>query len=412
MTFPAHPLAAATHPDPYPYYAQLVTERPLYRDTALDLWVASSAAAVDAVLASDLCGVRPLTEPVPAALLGSAAGAVFRQLVRMNDGAGHCPFKRAVTVALAAAEQRAVPLGHATARQLAGALPAAGDPAQPAAVDDFLFRLPVLVVAQLLGIDARHGPVLMPQVAALARAFAAGADAHQVEAGGAAAAWLLDMLLAPAAGGNDGEADDEDDGGLLTGLARAAHSAGVGDSAVIAANAVGFLTQTYEASAGLIGNTLLALGRQPGLRQQVDAEPALLGAVIQEVLRCDPPVQNTRRFVQRAGSVAGQSMRQGDVILVLLAAAGRDPAANPEPQRFDPGRRQRRIFSFGSGVHACPGADIAATIAAAGVHQLLAAGVDPARLANAVRYRASLNGRMALFGAPASDFPNDEGVQR
>src|ERR1700704_2197965 len=97
MKFPADPIAAVTHPDPYPYYADLLARKPIYRDEALGLWIASSAAAVGAVLGSDRCRVRPPAEPVPNALLGSPAADIFRHLVRMNDGPGHCPVKRAVT---------------------------------------------------------------------------------------------------------------------------------------------------------------------------------------------------------------------------------------------------------------------------------------------------------------------------
>src|SRR5262245_35711036 len=85
-TSPADPMHAVTHPDPYPYYADLVARCPLHRDDALGLWVASSAEAVMAVLTSERCRVRPPAEPVPAALAGSAAGDVFGRLVRMNDG--------------------------------------------------------------------------------------------------------------------------------------------------------------------------------------------------------------------------------------------------------------------------------------------------------------------------------------
>jgi len=46
MLAPSDPIAAVTHPDPYPYYANLVAERPLYRDESLGLWVAAGAAAV------------------------------------------------------------------------------------------------------------------------------------------------------------------------------------------------------------------------------------------------------------------------------------------------------------------------------------------------------------------------------
>ena len=63
--WPTDPLAAVTHPDPYPYYAHLVAEKPLYRDETLGLWVATSVAAITGAFTHDLCRVRPAAEPVP-----------------------------------------------------------------------------------------------------------------------------------------------------------------------------------------------------------------------------------------------------------------------------------------------------------------------------------------------------------
>src|SRR5690349_4221852 len=102
MDAPRDPIAAVTHPDPYPYYRDLVTRSPIYRDDALGLWVVSSAAAVTAAVTSELCRVRPPAEPVPAALVGSAAGDVFAGLVRMNDGTTHGTLKPRVSASLAA----------------------------------------------------------------------------------------------------------------------------------------------------------------------------------------------------------------------------------------------------------------------------------------------------------------------
>jgi cytochrome P450 len=107
-------------------------------------------------------------------------------------------------------------------------------------------------------------------------------------------------------------------------------------------------------------------------------------------------VQNTRRFVASGGEIAGQTMHEGDAILVLLAAASRDPSANPHPARFDIDRQNRHTFTFGAGIHACPGALLATTIARAGIAHLLAASADPAWLTSPVTYRPSLNVRMAL----------------
>ena len=86
---PRNPIGAATRPDPYPYYAELVAHRPLYWDETTGCWVASSAAAITAVLTNKLCRVRPPVEQVPTALLDSSAADIFRRLVRMNDGQQH-----------------------------------------------------------------------------------------------------------------------------------------------------------------------------------------------------------------------------------------------------------------------------------------------------------------------------------
>src|SRR5262249_15817998 len=135
----------------------------------------------------------------------------------------------------------------------------------------------------------------------------------------------------------------------------------------VVANRIGYLSQSYEATAGLIGNTIVALGRHPDVLTRVEAAPGFLAAVIREVVRHDPAVQNPRRFLAGPGNAAGEAMREGDVVLVVLAAANRDPAANPDPERFDPLRRERTAFTFGFGPHACPGEAIAMMIAQAGV---------------------------------------------
>jgi cytochrome P450 len=169
---------------------------------------------------------------------------------------------------------------------------------------------------------------------------------------------------------------------------------------VVVANRIGYLSQAYEATAGLIGNTIVALGRQGDVRDRAGAEPAFLTAVIREVARHDPPVQNTRRFLARPGTVAGQDMREGETVLVVLAAANRDPAANLDPDRFDPHRRERLTFTFGLGAHACPGETLATIVTQAGLEQLLAARLDFAGVLGTLAYRPSANTRIPLFAPP------------
>jgi cytochrome P450 len=355
--FPPDPIAAVTHPDPYPFYADLVARRPLYRDEALGLWVAASAEAVTAVLASDFCRVRPPAEPVPRALVGTPAGEIFRHLMRMNDGPDHAVRKPAVQARLASfGEERAAAVSRHWARCLAEDL---------ADLAAFHFRLPVYTVASLLGVPAAGLRSAALWMGDLAPALAPASTPEQVKRGQAAAGGLLEMFRSGP--------EDED---------------------WIVANAIGLLFQAHDATAGLIGNTLVTLGRHADMRERVAADGDLLPAVLLEVLRHDPPVQNTRRFVARDGVVAGQSMREGDAVLVVLAAANRDPAANPNPERFDPFRQDRRTFTFGSGVHECPGQALALTIARAGVEQLMLNGLDLERFAADVIYRPSTNGRI------------------
>ena len=381
--FSQDPITAVVHPDPYAYYANLVAHKPLYYDDRLSLWVASSASAVTDVLTSELCRVRPATEPVPEALLGSPAADIFRHLVRMNDGERHYPFKQAVSAALASSiAVRAAQESSKWARLL---LDASGSKH----LSRFAFHLPVYVVGSLLGVprDGLHQTALW--MSDFARCLAPASSPDQIELGKTAAGHLLKMFRALLA------AENQDS--LLSALAREAKRIGREDMDVIVANGIGFLSQAYEATAGLIGNALLALASRPEIRNQVTAHPDLLRPVIQEVLRYDSPVQNTRRFLAEDGFVAGEKMKSGDVILVILAAANRDPAVNPNPERFDPFRKERRIFTFGVGPHACPGEALATTIAKAGVERLIVSGVALERLAETTTYRASANTRIPLF---------------
>lgn len=390
MPFPPNPIAAVTHPDPYPYYAALVAERPVYRDDALGLWVASSADAVTAALTHECCRVRPPAEPVPAALLGSSAGDVFRHLVRTTDGASHCPLKRAVSATLDSIEEaRAAELSAEWARRLAGELELG---ARSHGLREYAFRLPVYVVGSLLGVPRERLHQAALRVEDFVRCLAPASSPEQVARGKDAVADLLDTFRDLLATGGTGPAD-----GLLGTLAREARRHGRDGTDTIAANGIGLMTQSYEATAGLLGNSLVALATHRDARELVDADPARLVGVVREVLRHDPPVQNTRRFLARDAVVAGHRMREGDAILIVLAAANRDPSANADPDRFDPARESPRSFTFGAGPHGCPGERLAVTIARVGVAHLLAAGLVPERVREPVAYRPSANARIPLL---------------
>ncbi len=382
---PANPVAAVVHPDPYPYHSRLVRDRPLYRDPALGLWVASSAAAATAVLSNPACRVRPPDEPVPRSLLGSHAADLFGRLIRMTDGRTHDDHKRAIGATLDSLDPTWISrtCDRWTAHLASGRSP------DSTGLMEFAFATPVHVVGSLVGFADSSLSELTTLVERFVACLSPMATPEQLERGKAAAAdlWEHGRALGRSATGESG---------ILQQLV--AHSRQHRDDPeALWANAVGLMIQSYEATAGLIATTLTTLTRSEPLRRRILSDPTYLAAVVDEVLRFDSPVQNTRRFVTESVMIDGHSLSPGDAILVVLAAANRDPSANSDPDRFDTARRDRRDFTFGLGPHACPGRAIATSIATTAVGALITNGLDPARLEPHVAYRPSVNTRIPIL---------------
>jgi cytochrome P450 len=398
---PNDPLSAAVHTDPYLFYAGLVTREPMRYDSGLGLWIAAGAAAVREVLTSQACRVRPLAEPVPAALEGTPAGDIFARLVRMNDGPAHCPLKQAVVRTLQPVDcRRLFSAAESWTRHLleSSFCGVSGGDTSGAPGPDITFRLPIYAVGSLLGIPSDLLPHTLLWMDDFVRCLAPGSDPGQIERGSGAAESLSDLFRDLFRSVSRDRLWERPPGqGILRELLRTSADRGLDDPNLIIANAIGFLSQSYEATAGLIGNTLVALARDPVLADAVAATPELLEAVIREVSRFDPPIQNTRRFLAEDTIIAGRKLKAGDAILLVLAAANRDPAVNPDPNSFDPRRCDPVVFSFSAGAHQCPGAEMASAISRGAVKQLLAAGVRLEELAGNLRYRPSQNARVPLL---------------
>jgi cytochrome P450 len=391
---PPHVRAAPPHPNPYPYYGRLAREQPVFRDEVNGWWVVASAAAVNEVLTSDFCLTRPPGETVPPALRAGPMAEIFGRLVRLrNDEARH-RLKIAVAAAMRGLDPGTVAdLARARAAELDAEL---GLPLDENKITRFMFALPVQVTAQLLGIPRqRYGDMMSwlgnyGVAAASAGTGIPAPDAALFARGNQAAQALIDLV--GTLKNNPGAS-----GPLLDALALEARRAGCDDEADIVANAIGYLVQGYAAIASLIGLTLLALARRPSLRTRVEADRALLREVIQEVLRCDPTTNSTLRFMARDGVIAGQEMQQGDMIIVLIAAANRDGALNGEPDRFDIARQDRKYLEFGAGAHTCPADKFAPLIAMIAIDHLLTRGIAFERLESSLSYAASGHIRTPLF---------------
>lgn len=372
------PFEAVTHADPYDYYARLRRHSELVFDADLGLWIASGASVVEAILEHPDCLVRPLHEPIPAAIAQGAAGDIVGRLMRMNEGAQHrCP-RMVIEPAL----------GSLGTENLAGivaqVVETLDDPVGNP--NEWMFRLPVSVIATLIG----FAPSQLQEVAQLTWEFVTclsplsdEAQLSEAHCGAARLRQMFQVLLS----------NDDKGSGVLERLYDEYQASAWKDDEALIANLIGLLSQTCEATAGLIGNTLIALQRNPDLQ----ATPMRVAEWVAEVARHDSPVQNTRRFVAQRFTIGGSVLEAGDTVLLLLAAANRDPAVNPDPDSFLLKRTQRRTFSFGAGRHQCPGQPLALAIASEVISAFLHRRPDLSALAYRWDYLPSLNGRIPRF---------------
>ncbi|MFI1732025.1 cytochrome P450 [Streptomyces acidicola] len=121
----------------------------------------------------------------------------------------------------------------------------------------------------------------------------------------------------------------------------------------------------FETTINLIGNGMYALLRNPEQRALLQGsiergETGLLDTGVEELLRYDGPVElATWRFATEPLTIGGQAIATGDPVLVVLAAADRDPARFAEPDRLDLSRRDNQHLGYGHGIHYCLGAPLA-----------------------------------------------------
>jgi len=109
----------------------------------------------------------------------------------------------------------------------------------------------------------------------------------------------------------------------------------------------------------LIGNGVRLFLLNPDQLARLRAEPAMVNAAVEEVLRFDGPVDITGRITANALEVGGCPVRPRQSITALLRAANRDPEVFEDPDRFDIGRKRKPHVAFGGGAHICIGAPLA-----------------------------------------------------
>jgi cytochrome P450 len=390
--FPTNAIAAVQHQNPYPYYATLRQGPALWFDSELQMWIAAKAEVIQQVTAHPAAAVRPLHEAVPVHLQGNDLGKLFAQLVRMTDGPAQQQAKAWLHTQISGwsqtviREQTLLCINELiTVLVLEYQQPAAGLFSNTEALNDFVQRLPVTVMARLLSFPAEAALASAQQIANFIACLAPGAATPGSVAGNKADSKTTSPLRL-------GELACHS----LFNQLQNARTEPLAPWQL--ANLFGLLMQSYEATAGLIGNSLVALTEQQ-LWPQLRAQPELSLALVAEVGRFNAPVQHTRRFINHDCIIAGVPLPAGSVVLLLLAAAGRDEAVYDQPDELKLDRATVENLTFSTGAHRCPGQALAQHIAAVAVEFLLSQPLPALRW----QYRPSANGRLSYFGhAPNS----------
>jgi cytochrome P450 len=169
-------------------------------------------------------------------------------------------------------------------------------------------------------------------------------------------------------------------------------------AAQVLATSEALLIGGFVTTANIIGNGALALLRNPDQFEALRAHPGLAENAVEEVLRLVAPAQYSVRVARNPVSLAGHDLPAGTPIVLLLAAANRDPEVFPDPTRFDIARdNARRHLAFAAGIHYCIGAGLARMEGQIALRALVER-FPGLRLAGRVRYCPSrvIRGPLAL----------------
>lgn len=292
---------------------------------------------------------------------------VFKRILSRSllfiDGASHRRLRRIMQAGFSAASlQQQTPrvariIDDLIQRILAGAQRIDQDGCAAITFDfirDFARPLPVLVIADMLGIDINEQVDFVVAASAIASFIGTPTPTlAQSQAAQTALLQMLDYFVDVIA--QRRLAIDRD---YLIGLLMRAERDGNVSAIELLAQCCTLLFAGYETTRHLLGNGLLALLRHPAQWQALQAAPQRLPSAVRELLRYDSPVQYTGRRLKTDVLLHGRQLRKGDLVILHLAAANRDPRRFTNAEQLDIERDEAKHLSFGAGPHVCLGASL------------------------------------------------------
>lgn len=346
--------------NPYPTYSRLREERPVFHYEPVDVWFLGRYDDVSAAYRNP----RVFSSQTIGGRLGSYAASddadvrtVAEMLIRaflFTDPPSHTRLRSLINRAFTLkAVERMRPRVQELTRQLLDEARDVGGSFD--FIASFAAPLPLYVIAEMLGIPNEDQKQFKFWSDEAFKVIDPGLKEDDRLASFRHTADLADYLTDAAARRT---ADAEGD--LLSALVAASH-AEQGDLTPdeLVSMVLVLLTAGNETTTSLLGHSLNVL---LGTEQQVAAlavDDALIRTSLEEVLRCEPPLQFSSRVVTEDVELHGCRIPAGSLVALLIAAANRDPRHFDRPDTFNAGRSPNQHLTFGSGIHFCLGAPLA-----------------------------------------------------
>lgn len=339
--------------DPYPLYRRLREKAHVQWDPYLHAWVVTGYDDVVTVLmrfSADRTATPEQLDALGLASLAPVAAVMTRQMLFMDPPA-HTRLRSLASQAFTTS--RVEKLKDKIQAVIDHLLDQAEQGGGMDIIADLAEPLPAIVTAELLGVSTADHRKLKSWSAAFAEVL--GNFQHNPERSVEVLRNLEDMIeYFRDAVRNRGEQD-----GLIDSLLLARENQDRLSEDEIIANIIVTMVGGQETTTNLIGNGLLALLRNPAELEKLRAHPELLPSAIEELLRYEPPSQHTARLAPEDCVLGGKSIRKGQAVMAVMAAANRDPLRFPNPDRLDIAREDNRHLAFGWGRHFCFGAPLA-----------------------------------------------------
>jgi cytochrome P450 len=371
--------------DPHAIYRALREYDPVHWDPYMHAWVITSYPEVVWVLTNCSADRTPAPEyldKLGLTFMKPFAEVMLKQMMFM-DGAMHARLRGICSAAFT--PRRVEAMRHviaSIANELVDRFIAAGEIDM---ITDFANPLPAIVTAKLLGVPVEDHQQLHAWVLDLAEVL--GNYQHHPDR----VAEILKSLEAfknYIADRMEEERRQPTDGLIYSLMMAEVEGQKLTDEEVIA-NTIITLIGGHETTTNLIASGFLTLLRHPESYELLRSRPEIAKPAVEELLRYESPVQHTARIAHADFELAGKKIQKGSRIVVVLAAANRDPKRFPDPDRLDLLREDNRQVAFGWAAHFCFGAPLARMEGQIAFNTLLRRLLNPVLLEESLSWRSN-----------------------